>query len=123
MIFVGKGAFCQISSIKLTSDNRLFNFKPIFYKNGYINSFGVFSNINRSSIVLAKKINQPLFLINPINFSIISPDFYTKNLSFFCNQELQFEKTTKIPLRFRLGPLSYNDYLEGKPKSIFLPRY
>ncbi len=46
--------------------------------------------------------------------SIISPDLYTKNLSFFCKKELQFEKATKIPFKFRLGSINYVNYLEGK---------
>lgn len=46
--------------------------------------------------------------------SSITPDLYTKNLGFFCKKELQFEKTTKIPFKFRLGSINYVNYLEGK---------
>ena len=46
--------------------------------------------------------------------SIIRPDFYTINFGFFCKQELQFEKTMKIPLRFRLGSLQECNRLENK---------
>lgn len=49
-------------------------------------------------------------------FSInsIPPDYYTKNMGFFCKKELILEKAIKIPLRFRLGSLNYCNYLEGK---------
>ena len=41
---------------------------------------------------------------SPVN--ILAPNHYVKVLAFFCKQELQFEKRTKIPCRFRLGNLN-----------------
>lgn len=51
----------------------------------------------------------------------IAPNLYTQNFGFFCRKELQLEKTTKIPFRFRLGSLNYCNYLEGKNKAAGIP--
>jgi len=44
----------------------------------------------------------------------LSPDFYARQLGFFCNQEIKLDKVTKIPFRFRLGSVEECDRLEGK---------
>jgi hypothetical protein len=44
----------------------------------------------------------------------IGSNFYTENFGFVCKKELQLEKMTRIPFRFRLGSLEYCDYLENK---------
>lgn len=46
--------------------------------------------------------------------SALSDDYYTRHFGFFCKKELEFEKTTRIPLKFRLGSLDYCNSLEGK---------
>ena len=41
--------------------------------------------------------------------------YYIGGLGFFCKRELEIEKATHLPLRFRLGSLAENNRLEGKP--------
>jgi hypothetical protein len=45
---------------------------------------------------------------------VIPQDHYVKNLAFFCRQEVKFEKSVRIPLRFRVGSLEQCNKLEGK---------
>ena len=57
--------------------------------------------------------SQVNFLFN-FNREVISPDFYSKNLGFFCRQEIKLESTIKFPVKFRLGSVQYCDWYEGK---------
>ena len=65
-------------------------------------------------------IHYPLYT----NFSTIkavSPNFYVKNLGFFCRQELKLEAATNIPFKFRVGSINYCDWMEGKKNAGILP--
>lgn len=49
---------------------------------------------------------------------VISPSEVVERWGFFCRQEWVMEKKIKVPVRFRLGTVSYVDYLEGKQKPL-----
>jgi hypothetical protein len=49
-----------------------------------------------------------------VKYPVIAPNLYAKQLPFFCNKELQIQKTTGIALKFRLSTVEYCDKLEGK---------
>jgi hypothetical protein len=48
-------------------------------------------------------------------YDVINSGYYPGNAPFFCKKELQIEKMTHLPLRFRLGSLEEVNRLEGKP--------
>ncbi len=49
---------------------------------------------------------------------VIPANYYTSNFGFFCKKELQLEKLTSIPFKFRLGSVQQCDRLEGKNIAI-----
>lgn len=52
--------------------------------------------------------------LNLVKYPAVAPNLYAKQLPFFCNKELQIQKTTGIALKFRLSTVEYCDKLEGK---------
>ncbi|HEV7780332.1 MAG TPA: hypothetical protein VGO58_03650 [Chitinophagaceae bacterium] len=43
--------------------------------------------------------------------------YYPMSLGFICTKELQLDRITPIPFRFRLGSLEYVNWLEQKPNA------
>ncbi|MBK8522172.1 MAG: hypothetical protein WAT20_09315 [Ferruginibacter sp.] len=118
MIFVAKGVSSQHYAANTASDKDIFNVKLVFHTRNNIIYPTHFKQLkNKIPEKPVAKVKRDIY-VNPAFNSVINGDFYTCNFGFFCKKELQFEKATKIPLRFRLGSLQYNDYLEGKPNAI-----
>ena len=45
---------------------------------------------------------------------LVPDNYYSCNLGFMCKKEIQIQKSTKIPLKIRLGSVEYVDKMEGK---------
>ena len=111
MIFVAKAAFSQLSHSKSAVFGILYrpNTAASVQKNP---GFGTY--FRTKDVKTALPVTQTPFFV-------ICADQYTKNFGFFCKKELQFEKTTGLPLKFRLGSVQYCDWMEGKRSARPLP--
>ncbi len=118
MIFVASTATGQNLHAPILQDKDLFKSEATYQNPIKINIYNAFHQTVNIKKVPEKKLVTPVFLLSPVSCSVIAADYYTQGFGFFCKKELQFEKKTKIPLRFRLGTLQYNDYLEGKPNAL-----
>jgi hypothetical protein len=81
----------------------------------------IISRYNKPVYPVAKKeytVLQNILHPDYLLLNQISPGYYCQTLSFFCKKELQLEKITSVPFRFRLGSLDYVNYLERKPNVL-----
>jgi hypothetical protein len=53
-----------------------------------------------------------------VQLTVVPASFSTSQWGFFCRQELKWEKTIKVPFRFRLGSVQQCDRLEGKRVAV-----
>jgi hypothetical protein len=65
---------------------------------------------------------QKIDSLKNIPIRLVAPNYYAQNLAFFCKKEIQMEKITKIPFRFRLGSIEDVDRLEGKHATPISPK-
>jgi hypothetical protein len=105
MVFSGS-VKSQIQTIKfsLTSNTNIFS-KKISALN-WQNNFELINTLPYSKN-----------LLSDFSIELRKENFNTQTLPFFCQKEWQFEKSTHIPLKFRLGSFDYTNMLEGKNNS------
>ncbi len=120
MIFVVRAAFCQqisqfANTIPLHSTPPyIITIKPVDPENR-LSCWGTkFQKYYRKNIKDSACDNKATPAI-----SLLPANYYSANLGFFCKQEIKFEKTTKVPFKFRLGTVQQCDWMEAKPNTTF----
>jgi len=114
LLFSGKAYTQQVGFIPRLNQDKGFNKLSMEIKRAERSKTNYFAENNLSGDrlqgVYATGENQSSSLPS------LRADYHVMTLGFMCRKEWQFEKATKIPLRFRLGSLQYCDMLEGKQK-------
>jgi hypothetical protein len=79
---------------------------------------GVAAQMAKDTIIISPEIRNNFFskkiLYQNHAFQVLPRNFNVSTLPFFCRKELQIEKLTKVPFRFRLGSVDHCNKLEGK---------
>ena len=87
MVFGVSVAFSQDNGLKTNVDRAFKTFYSMYGKQDYLQ-------------------------VNKIK--VLPPSFYSDHLGFFCKQELKIQAVTILPIKIRLGSVSYCDWMEGK---------
>src|SRR4051812_19266444 len=104
-----KNQAVNLQTNRIRMQQRLYCFLVVLL---LIFSGNVFSQRNDSALSRKLFVSQVFTNAAPFRLQNVKSDFYSSHLTFFCRKELEFEKNTKIPFRFRLGSTDYTNYLE-----------
>ena len=74
----------------------------------------IFFTNSTNGQLMVKRNQQIIDSLKKQPLRLVTENYYSNNLGFICKKEIQFEKSTKIPLKFRLGNIEYVDKIEGK---------
>ena len=112
MIFVAGRAFCQNTA----------QFRSRFNELGFYR-LSLLKPVKKPNLALMHMENEKTAstfrsLKTTAIPQLISANYYSSNFGFFCKKELQVEKVTGIPFKFRLGSVQQCDWMEGKVNAV-----
>jgi hypothetical protein len=100
--------------------NKICGFIAIFFLNGFFcvaQSASINTSTPKPGLILTPfygmQDKDNFNVLSPVRIVLINPDYTKQHFGFFCKKELLMEKTTKIPIRLRLGSVEQCNYLEG----------
>lgn len=67
---------------------------------------------NATKSIVVNKVDLLQMPIKPIQS--VLPNQYMQSLGFFCKQEIQLQKRSIMPVKFRVGTQQSCDHIEGK---------
>ena len=67
---------------------------------------------NAAKPIVVNKVDLLQMPIKPIQS--VLPNQYMQSLGFFCKQEIQLQKRSIVPVKFRVGTQQSCDHIEGK---------